>query len=228
MTEKVRGRIKNEVKGRSKQCRSIFGVSIQFVMNGKVGVRSLGMTELLDSRTGVHLAAVLCARLKDYGIDLKQILTVTTDNGANVLKILSEQKQLQKPFEYARQKWSKESRDSFYINSCKYRSNSLWFAICMKFYKMENSQALCPLFEQTDDADSNEIDDLISKLLKSIVETSDEDAIQMMLDDMQTEHQESLLTAMSKRIVVETGLDYDFELTGVNCVSTNSDFDSTK
>lgn len=97
MAVKVRDKIKNEVSGRAlsllvdivtKQKRSIFGVSIQFIKAGKVRVRSIGMIELEESHTGIYLANVICDRLKWYGIDLKQILTVTTDNGANVLKMV--------------------------------------------------------------------------------------------------------------------------------------------
>lgn len=60
MASRFRKRIKEETRGRalslmidigSKNRRSIFGVSIQYMMNGKLRVRSIGMIELLKSNT---------------------------------------------------------------------------------------------------------------------------------------------------------------------------------
>lgn len=93
----VRQKIRDEVRGRAlallvdigtKNRRSIFSISVQYCIKGKVRVRSIGMIELFSSHTAVYLAEILCARLKVYEIDLRQILTITTDNGANVLKMV--------------------------------------------------------------------------------------------------------------------------------------------
>lgn len=95
----VRDKIKEEVRSRvislqvdivTKNRRAIFGITIQYVANGKVRVRSIGVIELLQSHTTQYLADVICARLKIYEIDLKQILTITTDNGTNFLKMVRE------------------------------------------------------------------------------------------------------------------------------------------
>lgn len=97
MAKGVRQKINDEVRGRAlallvdigtKNHRSILSISIQYIMNGKVKVRGIGMIELLQSHTGVYLAELICALLIVYGIDLRQILTITTDNGANVLKMV--------------------------------------------------------------------------------------------------------------------------------------------
>lgn len=72
----------------TKRGRSILGVSIQFMVAGKVQTRSIGMIELRQSHTGVYLAELIIKRLNELGIDLKQIITITTDNGANVLKMV--------------------------------------------------------------------------------------------------------------------------------------------
>lgn len=95
--EKVRERIKFEVKGLTlslmvdivtKNNRSILGVSLQYVYNGHLRIRSIGMIELHKSHTGVYLKEVITDRLKLYEIDLKQIIVITTDNGANVQKMV--------------------------------------------------------------------------------------------------------------------------------------------
>lgn len=97
IANKIKMKIEEEVHGRgisilvdivTKNNRSIFGVSIQYRINGELKVRSIGMIELLKSHTAVYLADLIIQRLKVYGINLKQIITITTDNGANVLKMV--------------------------------------------------------------------------------------------------------------------------------------------
>ena len=93
----AREKIPTEVKNRvlslmvdivTKRGRSILGFSVQYVLNGKHTVRSIGMIELYESHTGVYLADVIVKRLKEFCIELHQVITITTDNGANVLKMI--------------------------------------------------------------------------------------------------------------------------------------------
>lgn len=93
----VRAKIRSEVKGRiigllvdivSKNHRSILGVSIQHVFEKKLRIRSIGMIDLDKAHTGVYLAQTIIKRLKEYEVEPPQILTITTDNGANVLKMI--------------------------------------------------------------------------------------------------------------------------------------------
>lgn len=97
IAEKVRQKISALVKNRcisllvdivTKRGRSLLGVSIQFIAGGKVHTRSIGMIELHESHTGMYLAELIIKRLNELGIGLKQIITITTDNGANVLKMV--------------------------------------------------------------------------------------------------------------------------------------------
>lgn len=97
MAERVRDKMKHEVRGRAlslladivtKNRRSIFGFSMQFIIDGEHKVRSIGMIELHQSHTADHLADVLCTRLSLYEINLQQIFTMTTDNAANVQKMI--------------------------------------------------------------------------------------------------------------------------------------------
>lgn len=99
MAEKVRKKIANEVKGRAielmvdiakRNNRSIIGASIQYIANGKLKVRSIAMIELHEAHTAKYLAEIICVRLKVFEIDLRQILTITTDNGSNVLKMIKD------------------------------------------------------------------------------------------------------------------------------------------
>lgn len=68
--------------------RRIFGVSAQFIDNGTHKIRSIGMVELIDSHTAVYLSKVICDLLDKYGITSRQLIAITTDNGANVLKMV--------------------------------------------------------------------------------------------------------------------------------------------
>lgn len=94
---KIREIIKYEVKDRSlslmldivtKHGRSILGASPQYSVKGQLKIRSIAMIELIESHTGIYLAEVIIKRLKEYGINLAQIFTITTDNGKNVLKMV--------------------------------------------------------------------------------------------------------------------------------------------
>lgn len=63
-------------------------ISIQYVFNDSLKIRSIGMIELVQSHTGIYLCQVIIERLKEYGINLQQIVVITTDNGANVQKMV--------------------------------------------------------------------------------------------------------------------------------------------
>lgn len=54
------------------------------------------MIELKKSHTGQYLAEEIIKRLNELGIDLKQIITITTDNGANVLKMIRDMENILK------------------------------------------------------------------------------------------------------------------------------------
>lgn len=78
MAHKVISKIAEEVKGRplslmvditTKNGRSIFGASIQFIINGKLKIRSIGMVELHRSHTALYLTQIVCERLQLFGID---------------------------------------------------------------------------------------------------------------------------------------------------------------
>lgn len=103
ISQKVRQMIRCEVKDRplslmidivSKRGRSLLGFSLQYIINGKLKTRSIGMSLLKSSHTAVYLAKLILERLHDLNIALCQILTITTDNGANMLKMVRDMQQI--------------------------------------------------------------------------------------------------------------------------------------
>lgn len=70
--------------------RSVFGISLQYKLNGVVKVVAIGMYELKKSHTAVYLAEVLLKVLGEYEITLEQVISITTDNGSNMLAMVKE------------------------------------------------------------------------------------------------------------------------------------------
>lgn len=202
----IRNKIKREVVGRAlsllvdivtKNNRSIFGVSIQYIHNGKLFVRSIGMIELLQSHTAVYLADVICNRLKVYDIDLKQIITITTDNGSNMLKMIRDIDAI------LQQKILQNANDNVVEHTQNGSDGSL------------NSASSC------DDKSSDiQIDEEISNvLLEADEETTDEQALAFLFDDVLLKDHENLLSAMNKQMVDSIGFDILWDITGVNCAA---------
>lgn len=74
--------------------RSFLGINTQFIKNGKLHVRTLGVVELSRSHTAEYLKNIIMQTCNTYEIGTKQIYTVKVDNTANMLKtikILSEE-----------------------------------------------------------------------------------------------------------------------------------------
>lgn len=102
ISKEIQGKIANELKNRAvsllvdivtKRHRSILGISVQYMINDTVKVRSIGMIELKEKHTGKYLADLIIERLKQLGVELKQVITITTDNGSNVLKMIRDVEQ---------------------------------------------------------------------------------------------------------------------------------------
>lgn len=95
----IQDKIRMETKNRplsllvdigTSQGRSICGFSVQYTLNGQLKIRSIGMIELLKSHSAKNIAEVIINRLNELGINLSQIITITTDNGSNVLKMVDD------------------------------------------------------------------------------------------------------------------------------------------
>lgn len=94
---KIRMKIKTELKGRlfslmvdgaSRNNRSVLGISAQFIINGKLKIRMLGLRELTESHTGDYLGAVVRECIEDYDCKISQSISCTTDNAANMTKMV--------------------------------------------------------------------------------------------------------------------------------------------
>lgn len=89
--------IKSEINGRpvslmldtaTKNHNSIFGVSVRYMVDGKIVQRCIGMTALTDRHTSANLAMATKKCADKFGIGLKQIKSITTDNAYNVVAII--------------------------------------------------------------------------------------------------------------------------------------------
>lgn len=196
---RVREKIKEEVCGRAlsliadigtKNRRSIFGISIQYCINGKSRVRSIGMIELLKSNTGKYLADVIRSHLKLYEIDLRQILTITTDNGKNILKMVRD--------------FGSIMHNE--IDSTNNEQASSEYCTNTEEFIESNSSGL-----QTDDE--------INEVLKAFDEKTDEEALEEIFDEALLRQHENLLNEMSQHLVADFGLEILHEITGVNCAA---------
>lgn len=66
--------------------RSFLGINIQFLKLGKIEIRTLAVRELKERHTAIYLKRVIKDVLDEYSINLNQIYTITSDNGANMVK----------------------------------------------------------------------------------------------------------------------------------------------
>lgn len=159
---KIRAKIQSEVRDRplsllvdivTKHKRSIMGVSLQYNFNGTLKVRSIGFIELWDRHTGKYLAEVIIRRLDLLEIKLKQIFTITADNGKNVLKMVRDLTE--------------------YLNA---EIN----AQQQKTPQKSNTQNQA----QINSSDDEQTDTAIIDLLKDVHELTDEDALEIVMDEV--------------------------------------------
>lgn len=99
----VRSEIKKIIKNRplsvlldigTRLKRSILGVSVQLVNGSNVQTYSIGMIELNDQHTAINLAKIIRELFQEYGIQKRQVISITTDNGRNVLKMIKDLKEI--------------------------------------------------------------------------------------------------------------------------------------
>ncbi|GLV46433.1 hypothetical protein CBL_20772 [Carabus blaptoides fortunei] len=69
--------------------RSMLGLNIQFIKHGKIMLRTLGIKELKERHTAEYLKEIILKTLKEYEINYTQIYSITTDNGANMIKTVN-------------------------------------------------------------------------------------------------------------------------------------------
>lgn len=100
LADKVRLRIKTEICGRhvcimvdiaTKNFKTILGISIQWIrfIDGKIKIRTIGMLELLKSNTARYIKTKIEECLQFYGISRYHRISLTTDNGKNMLAMVN-------------------------------------------------------------------------------------------------------------------------------------------
>ena len=77
------------IDGAVRKHRKFFGINTHIINNNKFYTLNLGITELYTSSTSKHLKFVLTDVLKNYQLNFKGIISLTCDNGANMLKYTS-------------------------------------------------------------------------------------------------------------------------------------------
>lgn len=202
ISQEIRDKIANEVKNRAlsllvdivtKRGRSILGVSLQYIVNKSVKIRSIGMIELNERHTGIYLGDLIIERLKQFNIDLKQIITITTDNGANVLKMVRDlEEYLQKHIDESTQLTNENTRLSPDIG---------------------NEEAIDREIDNILSAEDELTDDQAIDLILQEAEIDDDEPSEM---DLQTN--QNLLNAMQSNMEDNHGLDILWDVTGINCI----------
>lgn len=205
VAEKIRQKIRTETKNRAlsllvdivtKHGRSILGVSIQYILNGKITTRSIGMIELQDRHTGIYLATVIKERLHELGIDLAQIISITTDNGSNVLKMIRDmESDLRKAIDDANSGQAQLIQTPVKSNS----KND-----CTETNEVVTDEQIEEALAQPETADDDE-------LLRRIFGETDDSNEQILKDN------HTLLTAITQTLNREHYLNVMWNITGVNC-----------
>ncbi|XP_055634646.1 uncharacterized protein LOC129774722 [Toxorhynchites rutilus septentrionalis] len=73
--------------------RHILGINVQYFLDSKIVIRTLGMIEIKDRQTAALLKTKILEILQTYGVTVKQIFSVTCDNAANMLAAVRKLKQ---------------------------------------------------------------------------------------------------------------------------------------
>lgn len=104
--QRIRQLIQLECKGQvvalmadigSKNNRSFLSLNAQFIIHGKLVLRSLGIIELKLSHTAEYIIEIVVKYLDKFGIKLSQIISMTTDFGSNMVKMKADLNTLQVP-----------------------------------------------------------------------------------------------------------------------------------
>ena len=69
--------------------RSILGVNAQYIKDGKPILRTLAMKEMTYRHTSEYIKACVLGVLESYEVSLDQVFSITSDNGANIIKSIT-------------------------------------------------------------------------------------------------------------------------------------------
>ncbi|XP_073819412.1 uncharacterized protein [Musca autumnalis] len=68
---------------------SVLGINVQYIKDGKIVIKTLAVKELKSRHTAEYLKSIILEVLKEYGVDTRNILSITTDNGSNMIKTVN-------------------------------------------------------------------------------------------------------------------------------------------
>lgn len=95
--DKIKLKIKAEAHDRhvslmidvaTKNHKSILGINLRYIIDDKIIERCIGMIHLTERHTSLNLAIEVKRCLDKFGITLKQINSITTDNAGNVVAVV--------------------------------------------------------------------------------------------------------------------------------------------
>lgn len=69
--------------------RSVLGINVQYTDGQQIVLTTLAVRELTEKHTGSYISSIVRGVLEEYNLTLNQIYSVTTDNGANMIKAVS-------------------------------------------------------------------------------------------------------------------------------------------
>lgn len=204
---KIQQQISCEVKCRmlslmvdivTKRDRSIFGISIQYMFDDSVKIRSIGMIELNQSHTGSHLASIIIDRLNLLGVDLKQMHTITTDNASNMLKMVRDMETHLHTATTQPPTPSKQSPSTAVIDLVINQEIEQMLATTDD---ITEDEAYDRIYGNGDDDDDD--DDETSEQIESNVEVQQQN--------------ETLLDSIKSNLTSVYGLNVQWDVTGINC-----------
>ncbi|XP_062141946.1 uncharacterized protein LOC133849979 [Drosophila sulfurigaster albostrigata] len=86
----AKGKLVSLIDVATRMDKAILGINLQMIhaslAKTEIVVKTLGMTELGESHTGIYIKNKILEVLDDYGITLDQIYSITSDNGRNMIK----------------------------------------------------------------------------------------------------------------------------------------------
>lgn len=72
----------------SKNRRDILGISIQYMRDDCVIIRSIGMLQITKSHTAAHVKSEIMTCLQKFGIAPNQVISITSDNASNMIAMV--------------------------------------------------------------------------------------------------------------------------------------------
>lgn len=97
VSAQIISQIKDEVKNKmlsvmidiATKNNKLIGISIQYILNGAIVVRSIGMIEMKHSHTAEYILKLLKQCLQIYDISTNNVISITSDNASNMISLVN-------------------------------------------------------------------------------------------------------------------------------------------